>query len=149
MKDRKIIIFSTLAGIIFIIITIAYCVSQTSAVYPPMKEYKFLFTKDELGDRIINIDRDDNNLSFKITDTTGTSIDDVKYYANLHLTSGTTLYEFHLFYKELDKTSSIIGITGAFDNTHKLGGYIKNSETIKNLIDIFENKFINKIDKSQ
>ncbi len=149
MKDRKIVIFCVLAAIVFSVVLIAYFASQISAVYPPMKTYNFSLTTDQLRNKIINIANDDTNLSYKITDSTGTSKDDLNYYVDVYLKNNLTLYTFNIFYNKSDNKHSEINLVGAFDNIHKFGGYQNNSKEMQDLITIFENNFIYRINYNQ
>lgn len=149
MKWKYVIIFCFLGVIAFYFIRIAYPVLQISSVYPPMKEYNFSLTTAQLANEIIKIANDDSNLNFKITDTTGTSKDNFKYYADVYLKNDTTIYSFNLFYNQSGKRNSKINLVGAFDKTHKFGGYQINNKDIQSLITVFENKFIDRINYNQ
>lgn len=145
MKWKQAIIFSVLAVIVFLIIKMIYSVLQISAVYPPMKEYIFTMNTGELAKKIINVTNDDSNLNYTITDSTGTSKDDLNYYVDIYLKNDSTLYTFNFFYNKSGKGQSKINLVGAFDNTHLSGGYQNNSKAMQNLINIFEKKFIDRI----
>ena len=145
MEKRRVIIFSILTSVVFCFVLMIYFVTGISAVYPPMKEYNFSLNVDELVKKIDNIDKDDSNLNFEIKDTTGTTEKGFRYYANLYLKDNTTSYTFNLFYDQSDKEHSKLGLVGAFDNSHKFGGYQNNSKDIQKLITIFESRFIDRI----
>lgn len=145
MKWKYVIIFCVLGVIAFYFIRIAYSVLQISSVYPPMKEYNFSLTTAQLTKEIIKIAHDDSNFNFKLTDTIGTSKDNLKYYAVVYLKNDTTTYRFNLSYNQSGKKNSTINLAGAFDQTHKFGGYQNNNKDIQSLITVFENKFIDRI----
>ncbi len=149
MKWKYVIFFCALAVMAFCFIKIVYPIINISSVYPPMKEYNFSLTTDKLANEIIKISNNDTNINYKITDTTGTSNDNLKYYADINLKNDSTLYSYNFFYIKLDKTHSKIGLVGAFDKTHKFGGYQNDSKDMQNLIAIFENKFIDRINSNQ
>lgn len=148
MKWKQAIIFSVLAVIVFFIFKMVYSVLQISAVYPPMKEYIFSMNTGELAKKIINVANDDSNLNYKITDSTGTSKDDLNYYVDINIKNDSTLYTFNFFYNKSDKDQSKINLVGAFDKTHQYGGYENNGKDMQSLIDIFEKKFIDRINFS-
>lgn len=120
----------------FYIIKMVYSVLQISAVYSSMKDYNFSLKHDDLVRKINNIDKDDSNLNFKITDTTGTSKNGFKYYAEVYLKNNTASYTLNFFYIESGNEHSKIGLVGTFDNFHKFGGYQNNSKYIQSLINI-------------
>ena len=73
MKGKYFIIFFVLAVSAFCLVRIIYPILNISSVYPPMNEYDFSFNTNELTDKINKLDKGEDNLDFKITDTTGTS----------------------------------------------------------------------------
>jgi hypothetical protein len=148
MKWKQVLIFCVLGVIAFYIIKMVYSVLQISAVYPPMKEYNLSLNTDELVNKMSNVGKNDINLNFKITDTTGTSKNGFKYYADVYLKNNKDSYTFNLFYNKSDKEHSKIGLVGAFDNSHKFGGYQNNGKDMQILINIFERKFIDRINDS-
>ncbi|MGN6352559.1 MAG: hypothetical protein ACTHLB_04175 [Parafilimonas sp.] len=145
MNWKRLILFCVLGIVAFWIIKIAYLILQISAINPPMKEYDFSLNANDLLNKIYNIDEADDNLDLKITDTTDTLENGFRYYVDVYLKSDATSYTFNLVYHQSGKEHSKIGLIGAFDNTHKSGGYQSNDKDIQNLIDTFESKFIYRI----
>jgi hypothetical protein len=113
-----------------------------------MNEYDFSFNTNELTDKINKLDKGDDNLDFKITDTTGTSRNHFKYYTDVYLKNNKTSYIFNFFYTQSNQEHCKIGLVGAFNDTHKFGGYQNNSKDMQNLINIFRSKFIDRISDS-
>ena len=144
MKPKRIIIFCCVVVAVLAIVKIFYPILEISAVYPPMEQYTFSIPVENLVDKIREVGKEDTQLTFKITDTTGTRKTGLCYFADLNLKSHTTSYTFKVFY-ESDKQHAKIGLVGAFDNYHKIGSYQNNSKDIQELIDVFKQRFINRL----
>ena len=129
----------------------AYIASQISAVYDPLKSYRYTLTRDELRERLNKTIKSKSNLTFNLTDSTGTDNNDLNYYANLSMKIGADEYGFNIkYHKETslwDKDiKSEISLIGAFDIIRKTGGYKTDDTDVEKLINIFEIELIKDLD---
>ena len=145
MKIKQIVII-VLGGLIAMyLINTLYQVLQISAFNPPMKEYNFTLSSNKLLRKLKHVDENDSTIILKIKDTTGSTETGLKYYADINLKQDTATYTFNFFIKESKKGDSKLGLVGAFDNIHNLGGYNKQDKEMKSLINIFETQIVTKI----
>ena len=121
-----------------------YFVSQFSSTYPPIEEYDISKDLDKLIDDI-NIISNSTNISFNITDTTGTIERGFSYYANIEIQVDLNEYNYYIKFDKDNNKKSIISLIGAFDLKNKTGGYKKKDRMVYELTKIFEYKFINKV----
>ena len=139
-----------------IIITIIICiclyfVTGFSYTYPPLKEYNYSISADNLGKGLINLTKLQKSISIKFTDTTGSKESGQNYYMDIKIINVDTCYEYNIKYNHRkqfwrNSPSSEIDIIGAFDKTHKTGGYKMEDKDVKRLITIFEDKITSKIE---
>jgi hypothetical protein len=130
-----------------------FFVGGITAVVDPIKSYSYSLTRDELKQRLVETIKANSNLTFKLTDSTGTDRNDLHYHADILVKVGTEQYEFHIKYNKENKlwdnrVKSEISLIGAFDFGHKTGGYIPEAPGVSRLIDIFEKEVIEKLSKN-
>jgi len=68
-----------------------YFATQVSAVYDSLKSLLLSFTKDKLEERMIQITRLNENVTFNLTDSTGPD-KDLRYHADVLIKVGTEEY---------------------------------------------------------
>jgi len=130
-----------------------YFVSQFSAVYPPIKEYKFQTKSADLRLAIIETLGNPEKFEYKFTDTVGTAQNGFAYYVDLRIKGQQMDYDYTFKYYDKKGKSGIskIDLIGAFDKISKTGGYKTKDNDVPRLIDIFDKEFMNdlknKIDK--
>jgi hypothetical protein len=150
MKSKRILIIGLIVGTVAFFGLFAYFVGGVSAVYDPLKSYSYSLTRDELKQGLIGTINANPNLTFNLTDSTGTDRNDLHYYADILVKVGTEQYQFHIkYYKENrlwdNSVKSEISLIGAFDFGHKTGGYVPEAPGVDRLIDIFEKEIIKKL----
>jgi hypothetical protein len=133
-------------------VLLVFIATQVSAVYDPLKSYHYSMTRDELRERLIQTIKSKPNLTFNLTDSTGTDKNDLNYYADILVKIGADEYEYNIKYKQennfWDKDiKSEISLFGAFDKIHKTGGYKNDDTDVEKLVGIFENELIKELDK--
>jgi hypothetical protein len=129
----------------------AYIATQVSAVYDPLKSYRYTLTIDELRERLNQTVKLKSNFTFNLTDSTGTDNSNLNYYANLSMKIGDDEYGFNIkYHKETSfwdrDIKSEISLIGAFDIVRKTGGYKTDDPDVEKLINIFESELIKDLD---
>lgn len=122
-------------------------VSNFSAVYPPIKKYNIQMTQSDFRE-IINTSKNKNiNIDFKLTDSTGNKQIGFFYYVDCQIRNVSTdnLFNFKYYKNETDEFITI-DLIGAFDLESKTGGYKKKDIGVQELIELFENQFIEKLE---
>jgi hypothetical protein len=94
-----------------------------SAIYDPIKIYKFSLTREELENEISRVMKDDSSLTHKLTDSTGTDQNDLNYYLTLIFKREGIEATFRIKYLRshpfFGNAQSEIDLIGAFDKTTK------------------------------
>jgi len=125
-----------------------YFASQISAVYPPIKEYKFPTSASNLKLEIIRTLDNQKEFEYKFTDTLGNEQVGFAYYIDLRIKDLQMDNEYTFKYYDnlghLD--NSKIDLIGAFDKIRKTGGYKTKDADVPRLINIFDKEFINKLE---
>lgn len=143
MKWKKTIVTITLAGLLTIIGTWLYFVNHMTSVYPPIEEYKFEGTEQELQENLKFPKHIANTI---ITDTTGHFPTDYNVYFKI-IDADSCAY--HMKYSIDSQTRIRIDLIGVFDLTRNEGGYSNSEEEIiTDLKDKFERTLIEKIKSS-
>jgi hypothetical protein len=132
-------------------ILLVYIGTQVSAVYDPLESYSYSLTRDELKEKLIQTIKSKSNLTFNLTDSTGTDKSDLYYYADLLIKIGTEEYEYNIKYNNKNsiwdkEVKSEISLIGAFDKSHGTG-YKTDDTDVEKLINIFENELIKELDE--
>src|SRR5688572_17740505 len=128
MKFRRVLVIG-LAAAVGLFGLFAYFVGSVSAVYDPLKTYRYTLTSDELGQRLMQAISTNPNLTFRPTDSTGTDKNNLDFYADIFVKVGTENYKFHIKYNNENSlwnssVKSQISLIGAFDVGHNTGGYV-------------------------
>jgi hypothetical protein len=131
--DKKIIIIIaiSLVGIISIFV---YFVTGISSKYPPIEEYNYSGTLNELITGLRNYAAVNNSVTFKIKDTTGNEESGYATYMSVELED----VEYNLKCEEdhdSNKAKTVIILVGLFDKRQNIGGYSKDSKDINALAD--------------
>ena len=99
---------------------------------------------------MLDLFKDKEKYTHKFTDTNGDNETGYEYYVDLRINTRTKKYEYQ--YKYLENTglwakegTSKIELIGAFNLIDSLGGYKKEDEGMKDLVNIFETEFIEKL----
>src|SRR5688500_9348643 len=100
MKFSKILFITLIIIFGSIGLFIIYFARQVSAVYDPLKSYTYSLTRDELKERLIQTIKSKPNLTFNLTDSTGTDKNDLNYYANISVKVETEEYGFNIKYNK-------------------------------------------------
>lgn len=134
-----------ISGLVFLL----YFASQFSAVYPPIKTYTYKTSASQLEHYITKVVDIDSNLSFRITDITGTEYP-YRYYAELLVKEKKHNYKFNFSYENTNNFWNHnehlnLNLLGAFDQTNKTGGYLIEEKGVGILIPVFERYFIKKL----
>jgi hypothetical protein len=153
MKFTKNLFIGLIIGAAGFLGLFVYFVGGVSAVYDPMKSYSYSLTRDELKQRLIDTIRANPNLTFNLTDSTGTDRNDLDYHAEILVKLGKEQYEFNIKYNKENRlwdnsVKSEISLIGAFDVGQKTGGYIPEAPDVNRLIDIFEKEIIAKLSEN-
>lgn len=127
-----------------------YAIAGPNTYYDPLKTYQYSLTRDELKERMMNTFRSKSNLSFQLTDSTGTDQSDFNYYGEVRIEIGTKQFEYHI---KLSKHNSYwdedikseISLIGAFDKVNGTGGFKTDDPDMEKLIGIFEKELIDEI----
>lgn len=141
--------FWTVIGCSFVLVL--FLVSQLSATYDPIKTYNSTLTCEDIREKLLNSFQSDSNLSFKLTDSTGTDTNNLNYYGTVVMKEGTEQYEYHLKYNQhrsywSKQVRSKISLIGAFDPVRGTGGYQMSDPHVEELVVIFEKKVIERIE---
>ena len=94
---RPILIFFGII-IAIIICVFLYIVTQISATYPPIKEYNYSLSTDYLAKALKTISEKHPNISYKLTDITGSKEDGKNYYMDIKIINVGTCYEYNIKY---------------------------------------------------
>ncbi len=149
-KIKKILLPVSVTIVLLIIGTYIFIVSQLTAVYPPVKEYILTATVPGLKRKMLDLFKDKVKYTHVFTDTTGDNETGYAYYGDLRIDTHNKKYEYQ--YKYLQNAgvwrtegTSKIELIGAFNLTDSLGGYKKEDEGMKDLVEIFDKEFIEKL----
>jgi len=152
MIKKSLIFILIIIGIIviFVLGIEIYFVSQFSAVYDPLKEFKFPVNAELLKTKIYEIVKNDSNFSCKNTDTIGsvrkgfTYYLDIRYHYKRNKLAFTVKYKNtkHIFSKKPTSELSLISVS---DSMNKIVGYKNENQNIKNLVKIFEDSLVIKL----
>jgi len=150
MTSKKTLFIGLILGTGLFFGLFAYFVGGITATVDPIKSYRYSLTRDELKQRLIETIKANPNLTFKLTDSTGTDRNDLHYHADIFVKVETERYEFHIkFNKENtfwdNNVKSEISLGAAFDFGYKTGGYVKEAPGVDRLIEIFEREIIKKL----
>lgn len=151
MKYIKILISIIL---IFGLGSCIYFVSQFSAVYPPIKKYKFKTNVANLRLAITETLDNPDKYEYKFKDTVGNKENGFAYYVDLRIknTQMDNDYTFKFYEFQRPANNSSIDLIGAFDKINKTGGYKIKDNDVPRLIDLFDKEFISdltiKLDKN-
>jgi hypothetical protein len=137
---------------IVIVLTAMILIYAMTRSYDPLETYRYTLTRDELEERLIQVIKSKSNLTFNLTDSTGTDETDLNYYADLIIKTGTEEYEYNFKYNKetsfWDKdVKSEICLIGAFDKIRKTGGYKTDDTDVEKLIIVFESELIKDLDE--
>lgn len=138
-----------LVGSIFVLgfVSYIYFVTQFSAVYPPIKEYKFPTNVSGLRLAIIKTLDNHEKFEYQFTDTIGNMDNGFAYYIVLKIKDPQMDNEFTFkFFEPKGQTNmSRIDLIGAFDRINNTGGYKIKENHVPHLVDIFDKEFIDKL----
>lgn len=150
MKFFKVLfrVLVTILGLVGLLII--WFAGQVSAVYDPIKSYTYPLTRDDLKERIVQTTKINPNFTFELTDSTGTDINDLSYYAHILFKAENEEYEFQIKFNKKSsfwdsEIQSQIALTAAFDKVRRTGGYQREDPEVERLVDIFERQIINKL----
>ncbi|MGY5353597.1 hypothetical protein [Wenyingzhuangia sp. IMCC45467] len=143
MKIKHLII---LVWIILLIVlgSCIYFVSQFSAVYPPIKEYKFQSDLSNIRTAIIKTLDNPEKFEYKFTDVVGNAQNGFVYHVDFKIKGPQMNYDYNIsFYNENGKNEiSKIKLIGAFDKINKTGGFKIKDNDVPRLVSIFDSIFI-------
>lgn len=122
-----------------------YFAAQVSAVYPHLKNYEYSTSAKQLETTIIQALKSDTCFSCTITKSTGTE-DHRNYYMTIEQNFNKHTLSYHITYSDIDESSCNLGLVGVFDKTNRSGGYKNEDKDVEQLISIFEEQVINKIE---
>lgn len=131
-----------LIPLFIILAAIIYFVFQFTAIYPPIKKFHYSKTFSNFNNELKFLTSKRTNISYSLTDTTGSEDNGYIYYFNINVISPGKNNEFTVAFKTEkswngDKKNTIC-LVGAFDMIHKVGGYSKESKGIDRLALAFE-----------
>jgi hypothetical protein len=149
MKSKEILIVAVvLAGCLGLL---GWFAGGVSAVYDPIKTYRYSLTRDELQQKLIETVKANHNLTLKMTDTVGNrATGDLAYYADILFLVRRERYTFNIKFYKVDSfwnsdVRSEISLVGAFDNRQGDGGYIPEARGVDRITKVFETEVIEKL----
>jgi hypothetical protein len=120
----------TVIGVVFMLFcmgTCAYFVAGVSSTFPPIRQYKYTRSFNQLKQGLDNLSLVNKNMFYKITDTTGDEKTGHNYYVDIKLINHSDTILYNIVYQSTDyffkKNITEIGVVGAFDIPHSQGGY--------------------------
>ena len=148
---RFIIIGLVLASIIG---TCIYFVAGVSSTFPPIKEYEFSGSVDQLLAGIREYTILNPNAKLTITDTTGGKENGYGIYMDVELKKDTSLLLYNLECEKIDQNNNppktLIKLIGAFNkHNYKVGGYGIKGIGVKGMIDDFEIEFLMRLKRQK
>ncbi|WP_207429517.1 hypothetical protein [Pedobacter sp. SYSU D00535] len=119
-----------------------YFVSQFTSVYPPIRKFEYSKNVTDFHNDLRTLISTRPNISFQLTDTTGTEENGYVYYYNIKVIDSKKSNEFNVAFKTEENwkgdRKNTICLVGAYDRIHKVGGYSKESKGIDRLAKAFE-----------
>ncbi len=123
-----------------------YFVAGVSSVSPPIKQYQYLGTVNQLLSGIQGYASTNPDVNFKITDTVGSRDTGYGIYMDVAIKKNGHDITYHLMCEKNEDNSTIvkteIHLVLAFDETDKTGGYQLNGKGVKPLVDSFDTGFL-------
>ena len=151
---KKTILLLLLIGLSILIFigVLGYFTSGVSSVTPPIKQYQYIGTVDELISGFKKYSETHANLTFNITDTVGNQDNGYAYYMTIALMKDkhNITYRLKCEQNKGDKTARTnVDLVLAFDETNKTGGYQKKSKGVEPLVNNFDVNFLTPLRNSQ
>jgi len=135
---KKAIIITIALALIGFISIFVYFVSGVSSTYPPIKQYIYSGTTDQLIVGIRKYTSTNLGVTFTITDTTGNKENGYATYMNIE----TKNVEYSLKCEEQNSdgnlSKTIVSLVFAYDRAKNVGGYSKQAKGIGALTDKFD-----------
>lgn len=129
-----------------------YFATQLSAVYDPIKTYKFSVSKDRIKVQLEQISISRPNITITFTDSIGTEKDGRDYHGDIDIRTmrNENAYAYHIIYKKAPSrndngTKSEIELISAVDYALKTQVYKIDDQGAERLIGIFEKEIIDKL----
>ncbi|MCR8557255.1 hypothetical protein KXD93_06365 [Mucilaginibacter sp. BJC16-A38] len=146
MKKIFLIAFSLI--LLAVVFACIYFVTGVSYEYPSVKKYEYWGKKNELISAFEKYAQNNRDVVFKIVDTVGNPENGYLIRLNIMLIAETRNIEYSLQFKKdanIAPSKIIIELTGAYDKTNNIGGYIKNAKGVDSLVTTFEHNFLTPI----
>ncbi|WP_426669071.1 hypothetical protein ACPPVU_22965 [Mucilaginibacter sp. McL0603] len=130
--------------------TCVYFVGGVSATYPPIKEYKFSGSIEQIGQFLQFFSESNPYLTYKISIRDSSNLDVSYRDIEIKLKDSSKNFSYALVCEENDdKSETIIKLVDAFNETNNIGGYSIESQGVKELLKHFESDFIIPFQKSE
>lgn len=145
MKIKIIIITISIVVLAILIGCFVYFVSGVSAVSPPIKEYQYLGSVNQLIAGMQKYATTNNNVTFKITDTVGSREKGYGIYMTVGIKNNGHDITYRLMSESDDNNSIVktkVHLILAFDETAKTGGYQLSGKGVRPLVDSFDTSFL-------
>ena len=144
--NKNVLIVIGLSCISIIVIFICF-VGGVTSTYPPIRQYGYLGTTSQLVTDIRKYTLVDSDITFKITDTTGSEKNGYAIYMQIEAKN----IEYNLLCEEqgADIGKTTVNLVGVYDKIQNIGGYSKEAKDIDLLVSKFASTVLKPLKDTQ
>jgi hypothetical protein len=150
---KKASIASVVLVVIMLIGAFVYFVTRVSGTSASIKKYRYSGSINQLITGLRKYASDNPDMTFKITDTTGTRTDGYDIYMDIKMIKDKHHLEYSLMCEKSNDNSepaaTKVELVLAYDATNNSGGYRMGARGIKPLVDNFDTDFLVGLQNSQ